>query len=615
MSPARLLAGVLCVLASWAPAAAWPADPAPWRVVVIRNWDSQYPVNVVREQAMRQALVENAPRIVDIFPEEIDPLRFPASLERELVSLLEQKYRETRIDLVIASGREPLEFAARHRDRLWPGAAIVFNGVVEGTLGGWTRPPLTTGLTMTLDVEGTLDLGLALVPGAKKVYVVAGEAPFDRMFLDLALKAVRASRRPLEPELLVGLTRQQVRERLAAVEPDSLVLYLTMLRDVAGQVSGPGAQYIRGISEVSRAPVLAAVHTQFGRGPLGGSSARFDVHGQAAGLLARRVLEGANPDLIPVRADPLPTCQADWTALQRWNLEERNVPSRCEIANAPVRLWKTYAWELTALFGVILLQALLLWALVLQRKRRRRAEAMLAQRGAEMAQVARMSMVGALTASIAHEINQPMGAILSNAEAALMMLDQGALPPDKLRPILTDVRDETMRASQVIRRLRTMLARAEWKPQALALNAEVAEALSHVALEAARHGVRITPRFDSELPAVMGDSVQLQQVIINLVQNALEAASSMHDGRPDVQIETRARTNGAEIAISDTGPGVAPENAEQVFHEPFTTKRDGMGLGLSIVRTIVEMHRGHVSFEPNRPHGAVFRVWLPAIGS
>src|SRR5205085_692185 len=111
-------------------------------------------------QAMRQVLIEGAPRVVEIYPEEIDGLRFPAGLERELVALLEQKYRETPIDLVIASGREPLDFAARHRDRLWPGAPILFNGVIEGSLEGWKRPPRTTGVTMLLDVEGTLDLGL-----------------------------------------------------------------------------------------------------------------------------------------------------------------------------------------------------------------------------------------------------------------------------------------------------------------------------------------------------------------------------------------------------------------------------------------------------------------------
>jgi signal transduction histidine kinase len=617
MSPVRFLLGLLCLAACGLASAQAPADDsAPhWRIVLIRSWDSQYPVNVMREQALRQALLENAPRVIDIFPEEIDPLRFPAGLERELVALLEQKYRETRIDAVVASGLEPLHFATKHRDRLWPGAAIVFNGVVDGMLEGWKRPPRVTGVTMQLDVEGTLDLGLALVPDAKRVYLVAGNAPFDRMYLELATKAVRASRRPLEPHPLVGLSRRETMERLAAVEPGSLVLYLTILRDADGQVSGPGAPFIARLAQASAAPMLSAVHTQFGRGPLGGSSARFDLHGQAAGLLVRRILDGADPDAIAIRADPRPFCQVDWNGLARWKLAPRDVPSRCEIVNAPASPWKAYFWPLVALVSIILLQAGLLWALALQSRQRRRAEGMLALRSAEMAQVARVSTMGALTASIAHEINQPMGAILSNAEAALLMLDQGTLTPEKLRAILTDIRDEDVRASEVIRKLRSMLAHSEWKPQALELNAEVAEALSHVALDAARRGVRISPRFDSRVPAVMGDSVQLQQVIINLVLNAMDAAAPPSGDPAEVRVETHARPDGAEIAVLDRGPGVPPERADHVFHFPFTTKKDGMGFGLSIVRTIVEMHRGRVSFEANVPRGAIFRVWLPAIGA
>jgi C4-dicarboxylate-specific signal transduction histidine kinase len=226
-----------------------------------------------------------------------------------------------------------------------------------------------------------------------------------------------------------------------------------------------------------------------------------------------------------------------------------------------------------------------------------------------------MSMVGALTASIAHEINQPMGAILSNTEAAQMMLEQGTLDSEKLREILADIRAEDLRAAEVIRGLRKLLARSEWKPAALELNTQVAEALRHVAFEAARRGVRLVPAFDGELPVVMGDAVQLQQVVINLVVNAMDAVAELPERAREVRIDTHVRAEGAEIAVADRGPGVAPNDAERIFQSNFTTKKEGMGFGLSIVRTIAEMHYGRVSYEPNLPRGAIFRVWLPAIGT
>jgi two-component system sensor histidine kinase DctS len=195
------------------------------------------------------------------------------------------------------------------------------------------------------------------------------------------------------------------------------------------------------------------------------------------------------------------------------------------------------------------------------------------------------------------------------------MLDQGTLDSGKLREILSDIRAEDMRASEVIRGLRRLLARSEWKPAALEVNTQVAEALRHVAFEAARRGVRLVPAFDGEVPVVMGDAVQLQQVVINLVVNAMDAVAGLPERAREVRIDTHVRAEGAEIEVADRGPGLEPADARRLFQSNFTTKKEGMGFGLSIVRAIAEMHSGRVSYEPNQPRGAVFRVWLPAIGT
>ena len=223
--------------------------------------------------------------------------------------------------------------------------------------------------------------------------------------------------------------------------------------------------------------------------------------------------------------------------------------------------------------------------------------------------------MGELTASIAHEINQPLGAILSNADAAEMLLARPQVPLAEVRRILADIRADDLRASEVIRALRGLFARSQWRPTALETNTEVAEALRHVEFEAARRDVKLTPNYGTHMPAVLGDPVQLQQVVINLVVNAIEAVAHITGMRREVRIETAAVSNGVAIAVADEGPGLSPEDAGRLFESTFTTKRENMGFGLSIVRSIVEMHRGRVWFEPNVPRGAVFHVWLPAIGS
>jgi signal transduction histidine kinase len=615
----RLAAPVaLCLLlavAGDALAQAAPGGPATWRVVLLRSWDSLFPTSVAREAALRDALEANAPRLIEFHPEEIDPLRFPLDMDQDVVALLKRKYRDTPVDLVIASSLDPLEFVARHRDEIWPGAAVVFNGIYEGALEGWQRPKGVTGVMVQLDVEGTLALGRALVPGARKVYVVSGTSPYDRHLRDLVLRELEGLGTSLEIQRVDGLTREDTASTLASLQSDSLVLYVSMLRDASGKTATPAQPSISVVSGRSRVPVLSLIHAQFGRGPVGGSAPRFDAHGRAAGLLARRVLEGTPPDRIALSVEPAPACEVDWDAMQRWHVPTANVPAHCRIANQPPLLTRAYLWPIIGLIAVVLLQAALLAALVIQSRRRRRAEAELAARSAEMAQVARLSTIGALTASIAHEINQPMGAILSNAEAAEMMLDQDTLDAEKLREILADIRNEDLRASEVIRGLRRLLARNEWKPEPLVVNTEVAEALRHVAFESARRETRLAPVFGAEMPAVVGEAVQLQQVVINLVMNAMEAVAELPVAMREVRIETLARRDGVEILVADHGPGLSEDDAAKLFESAFTSKSDGMGFGLSIVQSIVDMHRGRVWFEPNVPRGAVFRVWLPAVGA
>ena len=611
------LATLILACAGPAAAAGIPAAQggpgAAWRVVLMRGWDSLYPINLTREKALRETIADGAPRLVEFFPEEIDPLRFPGAIEADIVALLQRKYADTPIDLVIASGADSLEFAARHRDSIWPNAAIVFNGVFDGS--PWRRPPRTAGVTMALDIEGTVALGRALVPSMRRLYVVSGSSTYDREILVIAMQKLARVDPPVEIHYLTGLTRGQASARVSALEAGDIVLYLSMLGDSDGQLSGPNAPALVQVASSSSVPVLSAIQTQYGRGVIGGSSPSYDLHGRAAGEIARRILQGVDPDTLDVKTVPAAHCEVDWYAMQRWQVAEGNVPAPCTLVNRPPDAWRTHLWQIAIAAGIIVVQAALLFVLLVQSRRRRVAEARLQARTADLAQESRISMIGALTANLAHEINQPMGAILSNAEAAQIMLEQGTLTPEKLREILNDIRADDLRASEVIRALRSLFARSQWRPTTIETNAEVAEALRHVEFEAARRHVKLMPNYGSHMPPVLGDSVQLQQVVINLVVNAIEAVAHLAGIRREVRIETSADSTGVGIAVTDEGPGLSPEDAGRLFESTFTTKRESMGFGLSIVRSIVEMHRGRVWFEPNVPRGAVFRVWLPGIGS
>lgn len=242
---------------------------------------------------------------------------------------------------------------------------------------------------------------------------------------------------------------------------------------------------------------------------------------------------------------------------------------------------------------------------------KKRAEEESERQRSELAHVARVSTMGALAASLAHELNQPLGAILSNAEAAELLLDHQPLPLADLREILADIRRDDERAGEVIRKMRALLRRRELERQPLDLNAVVGEVLRLVAADAALRKTTVNTDLAPSLPAILGDRVHLQQVLLNLVLNGFEAMGASGTDERRLAVRTRPTAGGIEVSVTDSGPGIRPEIQARLFEPFFTTKTDGMGMGLSIARTIVEAHQGTIGVRSHPSGGATFHFILP----
>jgi C4-dicarboxylate-specific signal transduction histidine kinase len=259
-----------------------------------------------------------------------------------------------------------------------------------------------------------------------------------------------------------------------------------------------------------------------------------------------------------------------------------------------------------------LLETLLIAALILQRQRRKRAELSAEERRTELAHTLRVVTIGEMTAAISHEINQPLGAILSNAEAAEMLLDSDILSVAELRQIHSDIRRDDLRASEVVQRLRGFLQKHVVETQLLDLNELIAEVLRLMGPEAARRGVTLDAQPTPGSSLVDGDRVQLQQLLINLIMNAMDAMVETPAGRRRVVLRlSEVEGRRVEIAVSDAGHGIDSGASKRLFESFFTTKSHGLGLGLSIARTIAELHGGEIRAENNPSGGATFRVTLP----
>ena len=240
------------------------------------------------------------------------------------------------------------------------------------------------------------------------------------------------------------------------------------------------------------------------------------------------------------------------------------------------------------------------------------AEAALRQVQAELVHVTRVTTLGELAASIAHEVNQPIAATLTNAEAALRFLRFDPPELDEVREALEWIVRDAARAGAVVQRVRNLVKKAPLPDDRVDINAVIQEVIELTRSEAMKNGVLMRTELADGLPLVRGDRVELQQVILNLVLNAVEAMSALTEGPRELQIVTsRTESNHVLIAVRDNGPGLVPAAEEKLFKAFHTTKPNGLGLGLSICRSIVESRDGRIWVSANTPRGAVFQFTLP----
>jgi len=242
---------------------------------------------------------------------------------------------------------------------------------------------------------------------------------------------------------------------------------------------------------------------------------------------------------------------------------------------------------------------------------RKQAEAELRRLQGELAHVSRVSTMGQLASSLAHELNQPLGAILRNAEAAELFLQEGNPDLEEIRAILADIRQDDQRAGAVIDRMRAMLKRRESQAAPLDLNALVSEVAALVRLDAEARKTQLALAPATPVPPVWADRVQLQQVVLNLLLNAMEAMSGCPPPERHVSVSVCGVAAGVEVAVSDAGPGISAEHLQRVFDPFFTTKPGGLGMGLAISRSIISAHGGRLTAENNGTGGATFRLTLP----
>ncbi|MBK9063622.1 MAG: GHKL domain-containing protein [Acidobacteria bacterium] len=608
---AGLLLAVLSIL--HAPAATVDETK---NVLVLFSNARLLPANVEAERALRETLAKSKDRPVEVHAEFLEAPYFSGDRYiATIVTSLREKYATEAPDVIVAAGEEALGFLLRNRAALFPHAPLVHMAVSRSNFG--SLPPLTpdvVGVPVAYDFSGTIEQALKWHPNARRLVVVTGASSQDREFERRLRAEVPRFEGRAAVEFLSALPTRAVLERLGKLGDDSVVFTTGYFQDGEGRASTPrdSATMMAG---ASRAPVYAAFNTFLGTGVVGGRMVTFDALGRQAAEIVARLLGGDAPSSLRL-AESAPTeVHLDWRQARRWGIGESDVPAGTVWHFREPTLWEEYPNGVIAAAVVFVLQAGLIAGLLAERRRRHVAERAVAAQRFELAHASRLAVAGELTGSIAHEINQPLGAILSNADAADLILESGGDRRAELRAILADIRRDDLRAGEVIRRLRALLSKHEVERRPVDLNDAVREVGAALSAEARRRRVGLDVRPVSNAVTITGDRTQIQQVLINLVLNAMDAVDEMPEDRRVVVVSLRSDPLLVRITVRDRGPGIAPEHLPKLFESFFSTKRKGMGLGLSIARTLAEAHGGRIRAENGPGEGAVFHVELPAAGA
>lgn len=529
--------------------------------------------------------------------------------EDAFVAYLGALFSKRAPDLIVSIGAPAANFVQRHRAKLFPASPMILTVVDQRRVKYSALGPNDTVVAVAIDYHAAIENILQVLPDTNHVAMVVGTSPIEQFWRQEIARESESLEGRIKITWFDTLSFEDILKSAASLPPNSAIFWELMIVDAAGVVHEDGRALTQ-LHAVANAPIFSYTDAFFGREIVGGPHVPVLEAGQQVGDVAVRILSGEKAGSIKVAPVGMGRPKFDWREMQRWGIPESRLPPGSEVYFRRPTVWEQYRAYVFAVGAAILLQTLIILWLLYEHRRRQAAEVLARNTMAELSNVNRLATAGELSASIAHEVKQPLTAVASNAYAALNWLAAGRLNVDEARKSLNQIVSATQRANDIVSGIRAMFSRDEQARHAIDVNELIRSVLAIGRLNFRKYGVELETQLDETIPLIEGHRVQLQQVILNLVMNALEAMQTTR--RRTLHVRSgRTASGDVRIRIEDTGIGIEPANLDRIFKPLFTTRANGMGMGLSICRSIVEAHCGRISVSESPEGGAAFEIELP----
>ncbi|MGA9561637.1 MAG: sensor histidine kinase [Pseudolabrys sp.] len=601
---------IFCLLALFACQVALAAESK--RVLILHSFGRDFKPWKEYASSIRSELERQSPWPLDIQDQSLVSARsIDDDPEAPFVEYLRALFAKRPLDLIVSVGAPAANFVQRHRQRLFTTTPMLLMAVDQRRVQYSDLTAYDAVVAVSIDYLSAFENILQVLPDTKDVIVVVGTSPIEKFWKEAIGKEVEPLANRIKLSWTNELSFEALLKQAATLPPHTAIFWELMIVDAAGVVH-EGEVPLTRLHAIANAPIFSYDESFFGSAIVGGPLLLVVDSSRQAAAVAIRILGGEKPGEIRTPPVQFASPVFDWREMQRWGIGEKNLPPGSEILFRKPTVWDQYRWQILLIAAVVLAQALLIMGLLYEHQRRRRAEVQSLQRMTALAHMNRTATVSELSASIAHEVKQPLTAIVTWGGSGLRWLARQVPDVDEARANLHKMIDAANRASVVIDELRAMFRKDNSRQTLVDVNSLLLDTLSLTNHEIQAKNISVQTRlFGSSTLLVLADQVQLQQVILNLIVNAIEAMNCMPDARVLRLTSALHDADGVLITVEDSGPGIAPENLDKVFDTFFTTKPTGMGMGLSICRSIIEAHGGRLWVSGVAPHGCIFHVVLP----